>query len=69
MIGWMNDMDVFIVEHIYYNKKFLVYALSDKGAKTRVSEYLKQKNINVRITELEAVRVKTFMSGQTVREI
>lgn len=69
MIGWMNDMDVFIVEHIFYKKTFLVYALSDTGAKIRVSEYLKQKNINVRITELEAVRVKTFMSGQTVREI
>lgn len=69
MIGWMNDMDVFIVEHIFYKKTFLAYALSDTGAKIRVSEYLKQKNINVRITELEAVRVKTFMSGQTVREI
>ncbi len=69
MIGWMNDMDVFIVEHIFYKKTFLVYALSDTGAKIRVSEYLKQKNINVRITELEAVRVKTFMSGQTVKEI
>ena len=62
-------MDIFVVEHIYYKKSFLVYALSDLGAKTRVSEYLKQKNINVRITELEAVRVKAFMSGQTVKEI
>ena len=62
-------MDIFVVEHIYYKKLFLVYALSDLGAKTRVSEYLKQKNINVRITELEAVRVKAFMSGQTVKEI
>lgn len=62
-------MDIFVVEHIYYKKSFLVYALSDTGAKIRISEYLKQKNINVRITELEAVRVKTFMSGQTVKEI
>ena len=62
-------MNFYVVEMIYYKKRFIVYALSDTGAKMRVMEHLSRNRINVTIRELEAVRISTFMNGETVREI
>ena len=62
-------MNFYIVETIYYKTRFLVAALSDTGAKMRVMEHLSRNRINVKITELEAVRISTFMNGETVRAI
>lgn len=62
-------MNFYIVETIYYKARFLVAALSDTGAKMRVMEHLARKNIKMKITELEAVRITTFMQGSTVIEL
>lgn len=63
-------MNYYLVEMVYYKKKFIVMATSDLAAKTRVSAFLQRtKNLNVRLNELEAERLSSLMGTDFVKEL
>jgi hypothetical protein len=63
-------MNYFVVETIYYKKRFIVCASTDLSARTKVSEWFaKNMNLKIRITELESKPLPSFMGAEFVREV